>query len=76
MIHRSSQVRHRASSLQMLSLRSYRGNVPFVHNCLFLRSWPPVDSTVAAVVADTVHSGVDHGCVVHIVNVGDVHITR
>jgi hypothetical protein len=40
--------------------------------------WPRarIDPTIAAVIADPVHSGgvVNHGCVVNVVDVGNVHI--
>src|SRR5271165_4474254 len=43
--------------------------------CLFRRRRASVNSTLAAVIADMVHSGfVDYGLVVNIVNVRDVHI--
>jgi hypothetical protein len=45
---------------------------------LLLRRGTSADSTVAAVVADAVNGGavVDYGCVVDVMNVGDVHVTH
>src|SRR5579872_552792 len=45
---------------------------------LFFRPRTRIDPTIAAVVADPIHCGgvVDHGCVVNVVNVGDVHVVH
>src|SRR6266851_573768 len=61
----------------MLSLNGYRRNMFLMYHRLFLRRWTPVDPAVAAVVADAVHRRVvDHGGVVNVVNVGDVHVVH
>ncbi len=59
----------------MLRLGGYRRDVPFAHSGLILGSWPCRRSTIAAVKAGAPRSRiVDYGCVVHIMDIGDVHI--
>src|SRR5208283_776357 len=60
----------------MLSLSRYRRNMSLTRRSLVFRSRTRVDSTIAAVVTDAVHVVVDHGGVVDIVNVGDVHVVH
>ena len=66
-----------AGCLHVLSLSGYRRNRSRACRGLFFRSRACVCPTIAAVVADAVHGGiVDYRCVVHIVDVGDVHIVH
>src|SRR5580765_5411334 len=76
MVCRSPQLRFRASSPRVLRLNGQRGNMSFTCRSLFFRSGARIDPTIAAVVADPVHCGglVDHGCVVNVVDVGNVHV--
>ena len=59
----------------MLSLHGYRRNVPSPARQSRPRPGTRVDPAVAAVVADPILCDVvDHGCVVNVVNVDDVHV--
>ena len=75
-IRRGAKFRIAPRSLYVLRL-SGRGREMLIMCCSFLfRSWTGSDSTFSAVVADSIYVGsvVDDGCVVDIVNVGNVHI--
>src|SRR5512136_2892529 len=59
----------------MLSLNRRGREMPFAGGNFIFSPLTRVDSTIAAVVTDTIHrDAVDHGCVVHIVNIDDIHI--
>src|SRR5579871_3847207 len=61
----------------MLHLSGHRRNVPLLRYRLLLRCWTHIDAAVAAVVADAVdRRAIDHRRVVHVVNVGDVHVVH
>ena len=61
----------------MLCLCRHRWHVPLTGCGLFCRRWLCGDSTLAAVIADTVNRRViDHRRVVNIVNVGDIDVVH
>src|SRR5208283_5640855 len=64
-------------NLRMLCLCRHRWHVPLTGCGLFCRRWLCGDSTLAAVIADTVNRRViDHRRVVNIVNVGDIDVVH
>src|SRR5208282_1345836 len=66
-----------AGSVHMLGLQLCWRPVLLVCRCLFCLGRAGANSTGAAVIADMVHSVVvDHGLVVNIVNVPDVHVVH
>src|SRR5208337_4547789 len=75
-VRRRALLRVGSGRLRMLSLSRYRRDMSLTRRRLLFRPWTRVDSTVAAVVADVVLVVVDHGRVVNIVNVGDVHVVH
>src|SRR5580692_1573018 len=74
MNHRCALFRVGASGLDMFILSSHRRNTPLVRETFFLCRRTPVNAATAAVVADPGLVVVDDRRVVHIVNVGDVHV--
>src|SRR6266576_1568906 len=59
----------------MLSLSTHGRDVSLTQRSLFLPRRTPIDTTVAPVVAGPIHGPVvDHGRVVDVVYVGDIHI--
>ncbi len=76
LIHGSLQVAVRTGSMFMLHLvRGWR-HLPLAGRCLLFGSWACRCSAGTAVIANAIYRGrvVDYGCVVNVVNVGDVHI--
>src|ERR1700682_6224679 len=65
-----------AGGLLMSRLGGGCRSVTLVRGCLFPGARAGSDSPRTAVVADTIHGVVDHGLVVNIVNVRDVHIVH
>ncbi len=76
MIGRCLQLGVVAGRLHVLSLNGHRREMPFPGHRFVLGRWAGIDPAVAAVVADSIDGGgvVDDGCVVNVVNVGDVDI--
>lgn len=61
----------------MLSLCGYRSDMFLVDRSFLLSGRPSGDPTGTAVVADPVHRRIiDHGGVIGVVNVGDVHVVH
>src|SRR6266481_5294796 len=76
-VGRRTQFRIGSCRLQMLSLSTYWRDVSLALRSLLFMRRTCIDPAVTAVVADAVHgSVVDHGRVVNIVNVGDVHVVH
>ena len=74
-VHRRQERVVGTGSVHMLGLHCRWRPVLLVCRCLFCLGRSGVNSTGAAVIADMVHRGVvDHGLVVNIVNVRDVHV--
>lgn len=78
MVHRSAKLWLCAGSLLVLRLSSHGRGMSLTSGGLLFGPRTRGDPTIATVVADPVHRGgvVDDGCVVHVVNVGDVHIVH
>lgn len=78
MVHRGAKLWLCAGSLLVLRLSSHGRRMSLTSGGLFFGPRTRGDPTIATVVADSVHRGgvVDDGCVVHVVNVGDVHIVH
>src|SRR5579884_195350 len=78
MVHGSALLRIRAGRLLMLPLSSYGRDVPLMCHRLLLRCGTGVDSAIATVIANTVDccAVVDHGRVVYVVNIGDIHVVH
>ena len=69
LIHGGSQLRVGTSLLHMLVLCRNRAGVAFLIVCFFLRRWPVVDATFAAIVADAVSRIVFNPGVIGVVDV-------
>jgi len=69
LIRGGSQLRVGASLLHMLVLCRNRAGMAFLIVCFFLRRWPLVDATVAAIVADAVSRVVFNSGVIGVVDV-------
>src|SRR3974390_1601677 len=61
----------------MLHLSGCRRNMPFTRGCFLLSRWAGIPSAISSVVADSIHRRiVDHGFVIDVTNVGDIHISN
>jgi len=74
-VHRGALLRIISRSFRVLSLGCHGSYMSFVRRPFFFWGWTRRKPTAASVVANAAHVGVvNHRGVVHIVNIGDVHV--